>query len=158
MTSPFVAVPPSPPPGSPQLIANDGWFPDIDLGLLRLATRLDPAITAERLRESAVNSIVEINRTLAAWRADRTLAGAASMADVPAPQIGGESQLLGLYRRAVHTLVGADLGERLADIAATAAGVTRADELATPGDLLRRAAHWAVSDIVGRPRMTVELI
>ncbi len=158
MTSPFVAVPPSEPEGSPSLIANNGWFPDVDLVVLRKAARIDPSITLERLREAAVSAIVEINRELRTWREVQVDAGHASLADVPAEQIGGESCLLGLYRRAVHTLVGADLADRLADIGATAAGHDRADELATAADLRRRAARWAVSDIVGRTRMTVELI
>ena len=158
MTSPFVAVPPSPPAGSPDLVENDGWFPDIDLQLLRSTFRIAPAITPERLREATVFALQSIRRQLTIWQAVQAALGHASLADVPAPQIGGESRLLGLYRRAVHAEVAADLADNLRDLGTTAAGHDRADELEASTDNLRRAVWWAISDLTGSPRMIVELI
>lgn len=158
MTSPFVAAPLSLPPGSPHLVENDGWFPDIDLDLLKTSIRIDPSISIERLRESVVNAIQSVARQLRAWRDGVEASGAANLGDVPAPKIGGESRLLALYRRAIHTETAADLSENLRDIGTTNSGHDRADELADSTDVLRRNARWAVSDFLSRRRMTVEMI
>ncbi|MCO1344221.1 head completion/stabilization protein [Burkholderia multivorans] len=55
-------------------------------------------------------------------------------------------------------LAKATLIERYRDYDTTGDGARRADELEPQSDELRRDARWAISDIVGRPRVTVELI
>lgn len=153
----FVSPPvPSTDPG--QLVGNDGWFPDIDLALLRITVRVDPNVTLERLREAAVQAISSANDDLADWKALQVEAAHADLAAVPSVQLGGESRLVALYRRAVHSYVAADLSARLRDIGTTSSGHDRADELVTTEDTHRQAARWAIRDILGKRRTTVELI
>ncbi|QBI48235.1 head completion/stabilization protein [Burkholderia pseudomallei] len=93
-------------------LTNDGFFPDIDLSALRDAMRLDGTVTAERLRHAARDALLTVNDELAAWRARQRAAGAATLADVPAPRIDGESAHVARYRRAVYHLTHADVTEK----------------------------------------------
>ncbi len=139
-------------------ITNDGWFPDLDGQHLRDSLRLDGSITDARLETAAVNAMIEINRELKAWKAQQLAAGNASLADVPADQIQGESQLLHLYRRAIYCSAGAELAERMRDYSATGDGAERAEALTPTADEYRRDARWALRSILGRVHTTVELI
>lgn len=139
-------------------IISDGWFPDIDLDNLRETIRLQGEITLPRLRAAAIDAMLAVNRDLAGWRLEQEVAGHASLAAVPAPAIDGTSRLVHLYRRAVYSTVKADLTERYRDIDTTASGAGRADDLTPSIDEQRRNARWAIRDILGLPRTTVELI
>jgi len=153
----FVAQVPA--PATPEgLLVNDGFFPDIDIDNLRAAVRLPGEITIERLSEAAVYAMDACNRELSSYRTKSQTAGYATLAEVPAASIGGESRLVMLYRRAVYSTVKADLTERYRDVDTTATGNKRADDLDPGIDEQRRNARWAVRDILGLPHSTVELI
>ena len=153
--SAFIAAGGSP---APYPITNDGWFPDLDGQHLRESLRLDGSITDARLETAAVNAVIEVNRELKAWKAQQVAAGNASLEDVPADQIQGESQLLHLYRRAIYCSAGAELAERMRDYSATGDGAERAEVLTPTADEYRRDARWAMRSILGRVHTTVELI
>lgn len=139
-------------------LTNDGFFPDIDLSALRDAMRLDGTVALERLRHAARDAILTVNDELAAWRARQRAAGAATLADVPAPRIDGESAHVSRYRRAVYHLTHADVTEKYRGYDTTKSGGQVAADLAATVDDSRRAARWAISDILGVARSTVELI
>ena len=143
---------------APYPIVNDGWFPDLDGQHLRESLRLDGSITDARLETAAVNAVIEVNRELKAWKAQQLAAGNASLADVPADAIQGESQLLHLYRRAIYCSAGAELAERMRDYSATGDGAERAEALTPTADEYRRDARWAIRSILGIAHTTVELI
>lgn len=146
-------VPPQPEPE----VANDGWFPAVSPADLRASSRLNGNVTPDRLALSLAVAMSSVNDELAAYKAVRTAEGHGSLEDVPAAQIGGKSIKVSLYLRAVYSLVQADIVDRYRDFDTTGAGDKRADELPT-SDALRRDARWAISDILGRARSTVELI
>lgn len=163
MTSPFVSLPPAADGDPPEqkrdaCIANDGWWPDLSIADLRDVATIDPTVTPARLREAAVAAMLDVNRQLASWRGARVLDGAANLEAVPAAEADGQSVLVHLYTRALFSTVAAGLAERLRNIAATAAGAERAEEMLTIADTHRRDARWAVADLQGKPRSTVELI
>ncbi|MBK3336912.1 head completion/stabilization protein [Burkholderia pseudomallei] len=139
-------------------LTNDGFFPDIDLSALRDAMRLDGTVALERLRHAARDAILTVNDELAAWRARQRAAGAATLADVPAARIDGESALVARYWRAVYHLTHADVTEKYRGYDTTKSGGQVAADLAATVDDSRRAARWAISDILGIARSTVELI
>jgi hypothetical protein len=153
-------MPATPAPGTSTnaSVQNDGWFPDIDLLHVRQAQRLDGTVTDARLRDAVIGAVIDVNTRLHAWRAAHEASGITRFAAVPAPEIGGESVKLALYRSAVGRLAKADLTERYRDYDSTKSGAAHAAQLETTTDDDRRAAHWAISDIAGRPRTTVELI
>lgn len=144
-------------PADAMTVRNDGFFPDIDLGQLRETMRLDGTVTATRLRSAAIEAVIAINNELAEWSKAQLAAGVIRL-DEMLPKIGGESVYLTRYRTAVFRTAKADLTERYRDFDATPAGEAKADQLeGTIGDD-RRAARWAVRDLLGLPRSTIELI
>jgi hypothetical protein len=143
---------------APHPIINDGWWPDLDGQHMRESLRLDGSVTDARLEVAAVNAVIEVNRELVGYKTLRKADGAATLADVPADSIQGESQLLHLYRRAIYCSAGAELAERYRDYSATGDGAERAEALTPTADEYRRDARWAIRSILGRVHTTVELI
>lgn len=154
----FVAKPEAPAPGSPHLVQNDGWWPDVDLTLLRANQRVDSAITPERLRDAAVEAMRTANSEANPFKLRQMAAGFSNLAAVPGASIGGETVWLSTYRRAVQSLAAADLIDRYRDIAATRAGQDREEDTVITADEHRRNYRWAISDLLGVPRTTIELI
>ena len=157
-----IAVPsitPEPnPPAASLIVENIDWFPPIDLATMREAVRLDGTVTRARLRDAVIAAIDEVNRELSTWRAAHQAANVASLADLPADKIGGESVQLARYRRAVYFLARADLTEKYRDFDSTKSGAADADELVTTIDADRRNARHAINDMRGLSRTTIELI
>lgn len=139
-------------------IANDGFFPSINPVDARDAMRMDGTVTAERLRNSLIDAISSVNDELAAWKAAQNVAGHATLADVPAGTVDEISVHLHRYKRAVYAMSKANLIERYRDFDSTNSGNKKADQMENPIDDLRRDARWAISDILGIGRTTVELI
>lgn len=142
-------------------ITNDGFFPDISMPAMRDAMRLDSTVTNERLRPALVDAILTTNRLLRGWQVEQQTAGVATLADVPAPRIDGESQYVAFYRRAVYSFAKADMFEAYRDYDTTAGALTdkkNMEWMDTAPDVQRRNAHWAINDILGRTHATVELI
>lgn len=139
-------------------VTNDGWFPDIDLQDLREAMRLDGTVTQERLRQATVDAIASVNDELQPWQAARRNAGYAELASVPATQIDGLSGHVQRYRRAVYNLTRADLTEQYRSYDATKSGGQHAEELEATISESRRNVRWALNDIRGIARSTIELI
>lgn len=150
-------VPASSPAAEPPIDAGAFW-PAIDPAAARETMRLDGTVTAERLRAALVEAIASVTGELGVWMLGRIALGYATLAAVPAPQIDGESAHLHRYRRAVYGLAAANLTERYRGFDATDPGNRRADQLESPIDDLRRDARWALRDIQGLGRTTVELI
>jgi len=157
----FLATPPVAPATTPPAsatIENDGWWPSIELASVREIVRLNGTVTELRLQEATQAAMLALNQELADWKAAKVAQGAETLLDVPASQIGGESRLVALYRRAVYFYAKADLTERYRDFDTTAAGDRRADDLEATIDDARRNVRWAVSDLLGQSRVTVELM
>lgn len=139
-------------------VRNSGFFPDIDLAALRETVRLDGTVSHPRLYHAAVEAISSANRDLRDWRVTQQAAGYSTLDAVPAETIDGKSELVYYYLRAVYSTASANLRERYRDSDTTADGHKAADSLETPIDDLRRDARWAIHDLLGIPRSTIELI
>ncbi len=140
------------------IISNSSFWPDIDLGLLRDAVRIDGTVTDKRLTHAVINAISSVNRDLSVWRQAQKAAGATTLNDVEAEEINGESELKQLYLRAVYATTKANLIERYRDYDATGDGHKSADKLELSADDLYRDARFAIRDIIGETHTTVELI
>jgi len=143
---------------APATLANDGWFPDIELAELREETRLDGTVTDTRLRAAALDAMASCNAELGAWQAQKLAAGFTDLASVPAPQLGGRSTHVIRYRRAVFNLVRADLNEQYRGYDSTKSGGQEAEALERTIAEARRNVRIALADIRGLRRTTVELI
>lgn len=153
------------PPAAAQepIITNDGFFPDMDPAKVRDACRLDGTATTERLTSALKDAMLSINAELQPWADEqRSRWGYTTLAEVPAPQVGGESAKVLYYRRAVHYCLMADLAEMYRSISSTPAGTGKADrvmeELVIQLGEHRRKQRWAISDLLGQARCTVELL
>lgn len=156
-------IQPAPPAASGSQVDGDAirsgsFWPDIDPVAARAAMRLDGTVTAERLRAALIEAIASVNSALSAWRSLQLAAGISSLADVPADEIDGSSVLVQRWQRAVQCLAAANVTERYRSFDSTGAGHKQADELDTTVDDLRRDGQWAIRDILGAGRSTIELI
>ena len=145
--------------GAPEaLIANDGFFPDIDPARFSEEMRIRDVVTSARRRRALVDAIITIGNQLAAWRDGRLLGGIASLDTVASPRIDGESRLVQLYRSAVYSEAKAKLIERYRDADITRAGKDQVEDLDPAIGELRRDAIPAVRDMLGTTRTAIELI
>ncbi|WP_432239898.1 head completion/stabilization protein [Herbaspirillum robiniae] len=142
-------------------ITNDGFFPEVSMPAMRSAMRLDQTVTDDRLRPALVDAILAVNRLLSEWKAGQVAAGVQKLELVDAPKVDGESQFVALYRRAVYSFAKADMFEGYRDYDTTAGALTdkkNMEWMDQAPDVQRRNGHWAINDILGRQRVTVELI
>lgn len=156
----FIATAPASTPSTPadaQTVTNDGFFPNINLADLREIVRLDGTVTIARLRNAAIAAVISVNTELQDWKAAQLAAGVIRV-DQMGPQIGGISVPASHYLNAVYRTAKADLSGRYRDFDSTPEGQAKADHLETTigGDL--QAARWAIRDLLGQPRTTVDLI
>lgn len=149
-------VTPAQPAAEP--VAHDSWFPGVDLTALRAQARLRDSVTPDRLREAVLSALIWVGDQLVDWQAAQIAAGHATLADVPATTIMGESRNLILYRQAVTSWTKALVVERYRDTDLTGAGDRRAEDLDPSVGELRRDAIHAIRALLGRTRTDVELI
>lgn len=155
----FVALPPSPASPPASVVAGDGWYPDIDVTAMRDALRLSDQVTHARLVGAIEGALLTVEGELALWRASREADSYEALAEVePERTIGGEHRLTVLYTRAVRFHAAAELAELHRDLSATTDGQTRAETQMFTAEDYRKLATQAVRDILGVPRVAVELI
>jgi hypothetical protein len=139
-------------------ICSGAWYPSIALADVRAVLRLGGTVTDARLTECIALAMSAVEDELDAWQQQQEALGRASLADVPSKVIGDTSRLVLLYQRAVYATAKAELIERYRDFDSTDAGQRRAEAMELSVDDYRRQARYAIRDILGRPRATVELL
>lgn len=139
-------------------ITNASFFPNLSLDEFRTVMKVEAVATADRAMHSLQASTIEVNNRLSKWLADQIASGFSSIDELPAKPGEIEHQKKFLYLRAVWSLAKANLVERYRDYDTTKSGQDKADALAESIDDFRRDAAWAINDLVGTPRSTVELI
>lgn len=140
------------------VIDAGAFWPSVDPVATRQTMRLDGTVTPQRLRGALIEAIASVNSQLSDWRRAQQAAGYASLAAVPAEEVDGLPIPVQRWQRAVQCAAAANLTERYRSFDSTASGHKKADDLDTTVDDLRRDSHWAISDILGRGRSTIELI
>ena len=158
----FIATANPPIVGAELPVDNDPWFPAIDPSHVRATCRLDGTVTPARLQHALLSAIASVNAELWEFKVSHMLLGHASLADVPAGALNGESVKAYHYRRAVYACLQADLAEAYRDIDTTphSAGKPErvADKLEARIGEHRRNQRWAISDLLGIRRTTVDLV
>lgn len=139
-------------------VSSDPFWPVVRVDALRATVRLAGDVTAERLRAAVVAAVIAVNMELSAWCRQMLDAGYEQLHQVPAPVVDGQSQLVALYLRAVQCAVALEIGERYRSSDATAQGGQRAEDMTPTLEDLRRDVRYAISDLLGTRRVTVELI
>jgi len=151
----FVAINPIKPQ---EILTNSPFWPDMDLATVRAVAKLDGTIPDTRLRQALLIAMDSVNSELAAWQQQQQGQGYVQLADIPGLPLAGQHRLVMQYFQAVVCTATVDLLEQLRSYDSSGAGHQQADLLTPRMDEQRRAAHWAISAILGRTRSTVELI
>ncbi|MFC1154463.1 head completion/stabilization protein [Pasteurella multocida] len=138
-----------------EFIQNDEFFPNIVISEFRNASRLDGTVTIDRLKEALFEAIASVNDELKHFKQSATHA---TLAEIPSLTVGNQSVLVYRYKRAVYCLAQANLYERYASYDTTNGGEKKMELLQESIEQIRRDARFAINDIIGRPRITTELI
>ncbi|MFT8555404.1 MAG: head completion/stabilization protein [Zymomonas mobilis] len=141
-----------------RIITNDGFFPNIDTADIRSGFRILDSITADRLRQAVIRSMISVNQDLSSWKAAKIKDGASKLSDVSSDQIDGQSILTMQYFQAVGCYTRADLIDSYRDVDRTRHGRHEIDDLEPASGDLRRDAIHAIRDILGKTRTTAALI
>lgn len=137
------------------IVANDGWYPDISVAVMKAETGLVDVFGPARIAAVLAAAMIEVNASISAWRAARP---EASLDDVPAMSYGDISEKVLLYRTAVTCRARAELLASTRDYDSTKSGHARADALEATADDWQRRSIEALARLTGRPRTTVDLI
>ncbi|WP_435635340.1 head completion/stabilization protein [Pseudomonas solani] len=139
-------------------LSNDGFWPDIDANALRDAQRIDGSVSNARLEVATVAAMLSVNADLRSRKRHWQAAGHTKLASIPSERINGISALVHTYKRAVYAATSAEIAERYRTFDATNSGEQKAADEAQAIDDYRRDQRWAVRDLLGVRRTTVELI
>lgn len=143
---------------TPVTINNNGFFPSINTDDFVNTQKLDGVVSDDRLLFALTLAISEANICLIDWQLAQEARGYFELELIPSTQINDTSRLLILYQQAVFSFAKAHLLEKYRDFDTTALGNKKAENLEPNIDVYRRNARWAISDIQGKQRATVELI
>lgn len=143
---------------APLTLTNDGFWPDIDLADLRDAQRIASSVTNGRLETAVVAAMISVNRELSTRKLRYQAEGHNHLDAVPAEKIAELSVLTHLYRRAVYSAASAEVAERYRSFDATNSGAAKAEEEEPTVDDYRRDSRFAIRDLLGISRTTVELL
>ena len=158
----FIATANPPAHGTEPVVANDGFWPDIDREQLRKDIRLDGTATIERLHLAVEAAMWAVNDELREWQGEQLQAGFGTLAAVPAHQINGESVKTRQYLRAIYSHVQAQLAEAYRDMDTLPSGAAKEQRvlsaLETRVDGYHQQLRWALADLRGVPRTIVELL
>lgn len=137
-------------------VTNDPWFPQIDASKVRESCLLDGTVTATRLADAIDSAIDTVNGELRSYKAAQIELGVASLG------AAGDGRQAGRYLRAIHAHVQAELAEAHREIDTTPHNDSKTERIRERIEAKvaehQRRLRWAISDLVGRPRNTVELI
>lgn len=139
-------------------INNISFFPAINISDVRKTQRLDGTVTTERLKAAITSAIIAVNDDLYSWRITKQAAGITSINDLSDQQINGESKYLLLYKHAVYSWANALLNEQYINFDATAKAKGEIEPNIDSIGNLYRNARYAIRDILGKSRSTMELI
>jgi len=140
------------------IIQNTFFWPAVDPAVMRAILRYEGTITPLRLRHAIKSAIAEVNTELWEYRKEQIALGFATLAEVPADQIDGESLKLSEYRRAVSSITAAGLAERYRGYDASANGGKKADEVESRIDELWRDARISISNVAGKRHCIIGLL
>lgn len=140
-----------------EVIKSNSFWPEITPSDFRSEMRVDNTIPPQRVRQVLINAISSVNHQLRAFRLRHIGNGINTLAEVPAEEVDGKSELIHGYLLAVHCFAKASLLERYSDFDSTGGNNRGEVKERLAGDYLRDA-HNAISDIRGQARVSSDLV
>ncbi len=135
------------------LVENDGFFPDISSEQIREVIRLDASITNARLIHEIENAMLECNDLLSILKSR-----ADTLHQLNTSTINGKGNKEILYFRAIAACCAALLLEKYRSYDSSGTGQNRADDVGISSAEHRRNQRYAIRDLLGQNRMTVDLL
>lgn len=139
-------------------IFNDGFFPDLDITAFKNLMRINESITIERITQSLTAAMLNVNSELADYQQLQIDAGYSDLESVPGQSVGESTEQVFHYINAVHHFAKAMLSEVRRDHDTTYSGHKTEDRMEPTIDDHRRLGRNAISKLLKKPNMTVELI
>lgn len=124
----------------------DRYFPDVRLADFRRSMRVDDIASDARTAWQITTAMLFVNAETESWRARQT-------ADVLPPGSATACYRLAIYHRAKAYLI-----EQYRDVDTTKSGHDRAEEMEIRIKVYLQRSREALRQLIGTPRMTVELL
>lgn len=134
-------------------IKSDPFYPIILLDQIRKIVRIDSAVTNDRLQQTIIEEVIDVNRLLKNLKNRATV-----LSDLSTTQINEKPDTDYLYLSAVANGVAAKLNENYRNYDSSNSGVKKAEEAETTIDDYRRNKRWALQQLLGENHTVVELI
>ena len=152
----FVATANPPIKAQDAQVNNDPWFPAVDASKVRASCLLDGTVTVARLADAIESAIDTVNGELRSYKAAQIELGVASLG------AAGDGRQAGRYLRAINAHVQAELAEAYRENDTTPHNDSKTERIRERIEAKvaehQRKLRWAISDLLDRPRCTVELI
>lgn len=140
-------------------LENNGFFPDLVLGDLQRMYRVPAEYDQAKVEHLLRLAMIDVNDSLAEQQDTWQRAGLSTLAEVPAPIIGGKHALLVQYQRAVFALVTAMAFRQFATVTRREVGEHQAKESPQTEQLYRAESDQALRRLRGiTTNITAELL
>ena len=134
-------------------IKSDPFYPAIDLDHIREIVRIDGAVTNERLKQTIIEEVIDLNRLLKSLKEK-----ASALSDLAETQINDQPATNFLYLSAVANGVAAKVNENYRNYDSSNSGGKKAEQAECTVDDYRRNRQWAIQQLLGENHTVVELI
>ncbi|AXX46029.1 head completion protein [Acinetobacter baumannii] len=134
-------------------IKSDPFYPSVALDRIREIVRIDGAVTNERLKQTIIEEVIDINRLLI-----RLKDQASKLSDLSKLQVNDLPETDFLYLSAIANGVAAKVNENYLNYDSSDSGVKKAKEAECTVDDYRRNKQWAIQQLLGENHTVVELI
>lgn len=142
----------------PHPIANDGFWPDLDIAEFQKGYRLPAEYLLELLVEGVVFAMGEVNSDLARRKAQWQSVGITRVETADPMILPERTFMAASYKRAVYCRAKAYLLSQFATIIRRESAVNLAKEAPETSDKFLAFSQGAVRLIQGRSRITAELL
>ena len=135
------------------IIKSDPFYPSVGLDHIREIVRIDGAVTNERLKQTIIEEVIDLNRLLKSLKEKAT-----ALSDLAETQINDQPATDFLYLSAVANGVAAKVNENYRNYDSSNSGGKKAEQAECTVDDYRRNRQWAIQQLLGENHTVVELI
>ena len=135
------------------IIESDPFYPSVGLDHIREIVRIDGAVTNERLKQTIIEEVIDLNRLLISLQTN-----VAKLSGLSKTIIDGKPDTDYLYLSAIANGVAAKVNENYRNYDSSKSGAKKAEQAECTVDDYRRNRQWAIQQLLGENHTVVELI
>ncbi|SOB60541.1 Head completion protein [Pseudodesulfovibrio profundus] len=144
---------------STAIVQNDGWWPDFSVADFQKRYRMPSEYAEELLVDGLQIGAAWANKELMEWKAGQVASGFAGLSEVPCEsKLGNDTLHLINYRRAVYSHAKGYLLQQYPTVDRREAATNEARESEETESKFYEYAQQAISDILGKSRVTAVLL